>query len=78
MRETGDRHREGITVTKLGIALYADGQTDTARRCWRDAIAILEGLASPRTAKACMLLTSSMQVKSAGMALEFLESHILR
>ncbi len=56
VRETGDRHREGITLTKLGVALCADGQTDTARRCWRDAIAILEGLASPRAAEARMLL----------------------
>ena len=56
VRETGDRHREGITLTKLGVALYADGQADTARRCWSDAIAILDGLASPRAAEARMLL----------------------
>ena len=47
VRETGDRHREGITLTKLGAALCADGQTDTARRCLHDALAILEGSLAP-------------------------------
>jgi len=56
MRETGDRHGEGITLTKLGAALCAEGRTDAARRCWRDAVAILEGLASPKAAEARMLL----------------------
>ena len=55
-RETGDRHGEGITLTKLGAALRAEGRTATARRCWRDALAILEGLASPKAGEARMLL----------------------
>lgn len=56
VREIGDRHREGITLTKLGTALRAEGRTDVARRCWRDAVAILEGLASPKAGEARMLL----------------------
>ena len=56
VREIGARHREGITLTKLGAALCADGRTNTARRCWRDALAILEGLASPKAAEARVLL----------------------
>lgn len=56
VREIGDRHGEGITLTKLGTALCADGQTGTARRCWRDALAILDGLASPKAGEARMLL----------------------
>ena len=56
VREIGDRHGEGITLTKLGAALCAEGRTETARRCWRDAVAILEGLASPKAAEARMLL----------------------
>jgi hypothetical protein len=56
VREIGDRHGEGITLTKLGAALCADGRTDAARRCWRDALAILEALASPRAAETRTLL----------------------
>ena len=56
VRETGDRHGEGITLTKLGSALCADGRTDAARRCWGDAVAILEALASPKAAEVRVLL----------------------
>jgi tetratricopeptide (TPR) repeat protein len=56
MRETGDLHGEGITLTKLGAALRAAGRPDAARHCWRDAVAILEGLASPKADQARTLL----------------------
>ncbi len=67
VREIGDRHREGITLTKLGAALCADGRTDGARRCRRDALAILEGLASPKAAEVRMLLENSKQAKRTSM-----------
>ena len=56
VRETGDRHGEGTTLTKLGAALCDEGRTDAARRCWRDALAILKGLASPKAGEVRMLL----------------------
>jgi tetratricopeptide (TPR) repeat protein len=56
VRDIGDRHGEGITLTKLGAALCAEGRTDTARRCLHDALAILEGLASPKAGEVRMLL----------------------
>jgi hypothetical protein len=56
VRETGDRHGEGVTLTKLGAALCADGRTGQARRCWHDATAILEELASPKAAEPRTLL----------------------
>jgi hypothetical protein len=56
VRESGDRHGEGITLTKLDAALSADGRTDAARRCWHDALAILEALTRPKAAEARMLL----------------------
>ncbi len=56
VRDIGDRHGEGITLTNLGAALCAEGRTDTARRCLHDALAILEGLASPKVGEVRMLL----------------------
>ena len=68
MRETGDRHGEGITLTKLGAALYADGRTDAACRCWRDAVAILEALASPKATEVRMLLERNWIGTASGLA----------
>ena len=55
-REIGDRRGEGITLTNLGAALRDAGQKDAARRCWREALTILDGLGSPKAGEVRALL----------------------
>jgi len=78
VQETGDRHGEGITLSKLGTALCADGQTNAARRCWHDSVAILDGLDGPKAAETRMLLENSMHAKPASMMPNSRRSHAER
>src|SRR5829696_1960616 len=44
LRSVGDRYHEGIALWQIGVAAQQQGESDTARATWRQALAILEAL----------------------------------
>ncbi|MGW1027434.1 BTAD domain-containing putative transcriptional regulator [Streptomyces sp. NPDC002577] len=57
LRGIGGEWRRGNVLTLLGRALHAIGQPGRAQVCWREAVAIYEGLNSPEAAEVRSLLT---------------------
>ncbi|MGY0017809.1 BTAD domain-containing putative transcriptional regulator [Streptomyces sp. cg35] len=56
LRGIGGEWRRGTVLTVLGKALDSMGQTDRARACWQDALAIYEQLGSSEAAEVRRLL----------------------
>uniref|UniRef100_A0AAU2VPR1 NB-ARC domain-containing protein n=1 Tax=Streptomyces sp. NBC_00008 TaxID=2903610 RepID=A0AAU2VPR1_9ACTN len=56
LRGIGGEWRRGNVLTVLGSSLSGIGQTDRAKVCWRDALAIFEALGSPEAADVRILL----------------------
>lgn len=52
----GDRRSEAATLVALGETLQATGDITEARRCWQDALGILESLRDPKAATVQSLL----------------------
>ncbi|GAA3097696.1 hypothetical protein GCM10020254_48820 [Streptomyces goshikiensis] len=56
LRGIGGVWRRGTVLQVLGKALTVLGQPDRASACWREALAIYEGLGSPEASEVRMLL----------------------
>ncbi|WP_238419319.1 AfsR/SARP family transcriptional regulator [Streptomyces taklimakanensis] len=60
LRVIGGDWRRGNVLTVLGRALDALGQTDRARACWQEALAIFESLDSPEADEVRKLLSPAV------------------